>query len=82
MMKLLRGTHEWDGFPTDKPIDPLAVFEVMKEGIDCKWSHFVVYVDWLMTTLRPERAYRTWHHPQDIATVLELTTRWLVTKTC
>ena len=87
MMKLLGGTHEWDGFPTDEPFDTLAVFEVMKEGIDYKWSHFVVYMDWLMTTLGPERAYHTWqtlkkHHPQDIPTILELTTRWLVTKTC
>ena len=87
MMKLLGGTHERDGFPTDEPIDTLAVFEVMKEGIDYKWSHFVVYMDWLITTLGPERAYHTWqtlkkHHPQDIPTILELTTRWLVTIGC
>ena len=87
MMKLLGGTHGWDGFPTDEPIDTLAVFEVMKEGINYKWSHFVVYMDWLITTLGPEHAYHTWqtlkkHHPQDIPTILELTTCWLVTKTC
>ena len=83
--KLLGGTHALDGFPTDERIDTLAVFEVMKEGIDYKWSHFVIYMDWLMTTL--ELAYHTWqtlkkHHPQDIPTILELTTHWLVTKTC
>ena len=87
MMMLLGDTHEWDGFPADEPIDTLAVFEVMKEGIDNKWSHFVVYMHWLMTTLGPERAYHTWktlkkHHPQDIPTILELTTHWLITKTC
>ena len=70
MMKLLGGTHEWDGFPADEPIDTPAVFKVMKEGIDYKWSHFVVYMDWLMTTLAPDCAYHTWqtlkkHHPQD-----------------
>ena len=87
MMKVLGGRHEWDGFPADEPIDTLAVFEVMKEGIHYKWRHFVIYMDGLMTTLGPECAYHTWqtlkkHHPQDIPTNLELTICWLVTKTC
>ena len=42
---MLGGTHEWDEFPTDERIDTLAVFEDMKEEIDYKWSHFVVYMD-------------------------------------
>ena len=34
MIKVLRGTHKWDEFPTDDSINSLAVFEVTKEGID------------------------------------------------
>ena len=47
LMKVLVNADQSDGFPIYKPIDTVAVFEVMKEGIDDKWSHFVVYVDWL-----------------------------------
>ena len=87
LMKVLRGTDHWDGFSTDEPIDTLVVLEAMKEGIDFKWSHFVVYVDWLMMMLGPAHAYHTWqtlnkHHLQDVPTILELTTCLLVTKTC
>ena len=59
-MNLLVNADQWDGFPIDEPIDTLAVFEVMKEGIDDKWSYFVVYMDWLMMTLGSERAYHMW----------------------
>ena len=34
------GPDQWDGFPTDGPINILGVFKAMKEGIDFKWSHF------------------------------------------
>ena len=50
---MLGGADQWDGFPTDGPTDILAVFKAMKEGINYKWSHFVVYMVWLMTMLGP-----------------------------
>ena len=54
---MLVNADQSDGFPIDEPIDTIAVFEVMKEGIDDKWSHFVVYMDWLMMPLGSERPY-------------------------
>ena len=77
-------SDRWDGFPTNEPIDALVTFEAMKEAIVYRWSHFVVYMDWLTTTLPPERAYQTWQalekrHPQE---VLNIPVHWVVTKTC
>ena len=71
----------------DEPVNALAAFEATKEGIEYRWSHFVVYIDWLTTTIGPERAYHTWQtlekrHPQDVPTILKLMKRWVVFKAC
>ena len=86
-MKIPREDDQWNAFPTKEHIDTLAEFAALKEEGDYKWSHFVVYLAWLTRTIGPELAYYTWQtlekrYLKDIPSILELTVRLLVTKTC
>lgn len=87
LMTCLEGDDQWDGFPTQEPVDAIATFAALKHEADYKWPHFVVYLTWLTRTLGPERAYCTWQtleqrYLKDLPSLLELTVRLLLTKTC
>ena len=87
LVKCLGGDDQWDGFPTKEPIDAIAEFAAMKREVDYKWSHFVVYLIWLTRTIGPDRAYDTWQtleqrYVNDLFSILELTVRLLLTKSC
>ena len=87
LVTCLRGDDQWDGFPTQEPVDAVAEFAALKREADYKWSHFVVYLTWLTRTLGPERAYCVWQtleqrYLKDLPSLLELTVRLLLTKTC
>ena len=87
LMTCLGGDDQWDGFPTQEPVDAMATFAALKREADYKWSHFVVYLTWLTRTLGPERVYCAWQtleqrYLKDLPSLLELTVRLLLTKTC
>ena len=59
LLKVHGGTDQWDGFPTKEPINALAKFEAIKEGIDYKWIHFVVYLLFYHLYSNPFEIYLT-----------------------